>query len=83
MSCKVIHYKAPATRIVNGTTIAKGQNLYAIQDVRSGLLFIWSYLNKDYAERIAKRVKPSDKFEITYNWRKTIRELTPSDRIAD
>lgn len=78
----IIQYTATKARKVRGTNVARGSILYAVK--KGPLYFIWSYVNKDAAEKIdAKLVSPSDATDIAANWRLSIMDLVPSAITAD
>ena len=54
--------------------------LYAIQDEKTGLYFIWCYSDKKFATQMSYRISPVDEKDINANWRSSIRELVKSDR---
>ena len=77
---QIVSFASMRPRRVRGTHVSVGDTLYAIQDIRSRLYFIWCYTQLDQAEFIAGRVSPKDATDIAANWRRSKNELTASGR---
>lgn len=79
---RLVPYRAFTARHVRGTSIEKDQPLFAIQDPETGLYFIWSYTDEQFAKRMQNRVKIDSEIDKQCNWRQDLHELVPSDRKA-
>jgi hypothetical protein len=77
----IVEYSSPMDRKVRGTSIAKGQPLYAIR--HEGMYFIWSYSNKAMAEYIDGKVYPQGQVDVSANWRYNLNQLIPTDASHD
>lgn len=78
MNTIVEHY-AKKARKVRGTDVKIGDKLYAIKHGKTGLFFIWTYVNREFAEKVSQRIAPNNPTDIAANWRKNVDELTPTN----
>lgn len=68
MTPTLVPYKIKVGRAVRGTLVHAGQEVWAIKF--KDLFFIWSYVHKETAEQVARRVTyPQDPGDRGANWR--------------
>lgn len=60
--------------------VEPGTVLYAIQDVKTNMYFIWCYTNKAFAERMLTRINIGSDVDRDANWRYDLDDLVHSDR---
>lgn len=83
MANAVVPFRASAQRNVSGTHVEAGQLAFAIYNDAAKKYFIWAYTNQKYAEKIALRVEPADETDVACNWRRSLHQLTITDRKKD
>lgn len=74
----IVPFESHCDRRVRGTSIRKGQTLYAIR--KRGLYFIWAYSNLEMAQSIDRDVEIGDDTDRAANWRRSLDQLIPTDR---
>jgi hypothetical protein len=79
MTNRLVTLSSLRDRRVRNTDVKIGDPIYAIQDVKTRLYFIWAYTDIKMAEWIRTRVTPGSDTDIAANWRRKVGEVVPTD----